>query len=57
MDSPAFGLLASALPPYLVPTIDKYLRADIGRSTQSEFLQLENAKFIQVNGELIAGRG
>jgi len=53
MDSPAFGLLATALPPYLVPTIDKYLRADIGRSTQSEFLQLENSKFIQVNGELL----
>ena len=56
MDSPAFGLLAAALPPYLVPTIDKYLRADIGRSTRSRPLLFDNPKFIQVDGELLTYR-
>ncbi len=53
MDSPAFGLLAAALPPYLVPTIDKYLRADIGRSPRSRPLLFDNPKFLQVDGELL----
>jgi hypothetical protein len=53
MDSPAFGVLAAALPHYLVPTIDKYLRADIGRSTRSQWLLLDDPKFIQVDGELL----
>jgi hypothetical protein len=53
MDSPAFSLLAAALPPYLVPTIDKYLRADIGRATRSQPLLLNNPKFVQVDGEVM----
>jgi hypothetical protein len=53
MNSPAFAVLSESLPPYLVPTIDKFLRADVGRKHTASNFQLEDPKFMQVQDQLL----
>jgi hypothetical protein len=53
MDSPAFAVLRAGLPHYLVPTIDKYLRADIGAKHSFSPSQLDKPKFVAVNDQLL----
>ena len=56
MNSPAYDVLKAALPAYLVPTIDKYLRADIGWRTVSEELPLANAHSVTVDDQVLTYR-
>ena len=56
MNSPAYDVLKAAWPSYLVPTIDKYLRADIGRRTVSEELPLANAQTVNIDEQVLTYR-
>jgi hypothetical protein len=53
MNSPAFDVLRAGLPPYLVPTIDKYLRAAIGMQHTPTPFHLEEPKFMQMQDMLM----
>lgn len=56
MNSPAYDVLKASWPSYLVPTIDKYLRADIGRRTVSEELPLANAQTVNIDEQVLTYR-
>lgn len=53
MNSPSFDEITALFPPYLAPTIDKYLRADIGRTIASRRLELLQPKCVAVDGEVL----
>jgi hypothetical protein len=53
MNSPLFDDMTALFPPYLVPTIDKYLRADIGCTITSRRLEFPRTRCICVDGDLL----
>lgn len=53
MNSPSFGVVASMFPPYLAPTIDKYLRADIGRTISEQDVPVAEARFVSIEGKVL----
>lgn len=53
MNSPLFDVVASLFPPYLAPTIDKYLRADIGCTISEQAAPLAEARFVSIEGKVL----
>ena len=53
MNSPSFDEMTALFPPYLVPTIDKYLRADIGRTITARRLESPQSRCVSVDGEVL----
>lgn len=54
MNSPSFDVVSCAFPPYLVPTIDKYLRADIGCTISVRNLPHAQPQFTSIEGRVLS---
>jgi hypothetical protein len=54
MNSPSFECLASRFPSYLSPTIDKYLRADIGRVICTQNVAHAQPQFVSIEGQILS---
>ena len=53
MNSPSFDLVSALFPPYLAPTIDKYLRADIGRTISEHVVPVAEPRFVSIEGKVL----
>jgi hypothetical protein len=54
MNSPSFDAIGSIFPQYLVPTIDKYLRADIGRTISVQNVPHAQPQFTTIEGRVLS---
>lgn len=53
MNSPSFDKITAQFPPYLVSTIDNYLRADIGRTISVRNVPHAQPQFASVEGQVL----
>jgi len=54
MNSPSFNEIAALFPSYLSSTIDKYLRADIGRSIAAQNVPHSKPQFVGIEGQILS---